>query len=207
MHTIYKQCAHCGAPIALSPILRPHSPGGTLWSDGYLETSSAEPPLLGKCWACGAIGCLTELPTIESAAPPADEADCGVVPLTLDDYALLLDNLQEISAQFHSYLRIKFWQLNNHRRRGNDDTMPLSDVERTNLTELLRLLGEEDANRLLKVEILRQLQEFEDARMVLNTILSDMVNGAFDEQYGPLVARLRQSIAEGDARLLRINGV
>jgi hypothetical protein len=206
MNTIYKQCAHCGAPIKLSTILPHHSPGGSLWSDGYFDTPGVpEPPVLGKCWACGAIGCLTELPTMEGAVQPPDGADCDVIPLTLDDYALLLDNLQEISAHFHSYLRVRFWQLNNDRRRRKGDDIPLSDVEQTNLTELLQLLGEEDANRLLKVEIFRQLQEFEAARMLLNTILSDMANGRFNEQYGPLVARLRQSIAEGNARLMIIH--
>ncbi len=205
MHTIYKQCAHCGAPIALSPILRPHSPGGTLWSDGYLETSSAEPPVLGKCRACGAIGCLTELPTIESTVPPADEADCGVVPLILDDYALLLDNLQEISARFHLYLRIQFWHLNNHRRRGKDDAAPLSDGECANLIELLQLLGDEDPNRVLKAEILRQLQEFEGAKTVLNDIFSDMVKGTFDERFTPIVERLRLLIADRNAQLVTID--
>ncbi len=205
MNTIYKQCAHCGAPIKLTTVLPHHSPGGTLWSDGYLEIPGVpEPPVLGKCRACGAIGCLAELATIENAVPPASEAEYNVVPLTLDDYALLLDNLEEIAAPFHPYLRIRFWQLNNNRRRREDDAIPLSDVERANLTELLQLLGEEDANRLLKVEILRQLQEFEVAKKVLGAISTDMANGRLDDKYAPLIARLQQSVAEGNARLMVI---
>lgn len=194
---VYRQCASCGAPIKLTPILPRNTQGGILWSDGYLDTPDArEPPILGKCRVCDAIGCLPDLPEMEAVAQPAPRGDYAFVPLTVSDYASLLDDLQEISEQFHVYLRIRFWQLNNHRRRGSDDVEPLSEIERANLEELLELLGEEDAERLIKAEILRQLQQFEGAEGLLAEPVA--------QQLTPIVQRLRQLLEDREAGLVKI---
>ena len=196
--TVYKQCANCGAPIKLVSLRPDQSLGAILWSDGYVETPDRrQPPILGKCRACEAIGCLAELPEIEDTAQLPGGTDHAFVPLTVDDYAMLLENLHDISLQFHSYLRIRFWQLNNHRRRGSVEPTPLSDIERANLLELLKLLGEADADRLITAEILRQLQEFEAAETVLAR--------PFNEHVSPIVKRIRQLVRERMAGLVKID--
>ena len=197
---VYKQCPQCGTPIKLAPMPQNDKKRGTLWSDGYLEKPDLpEPPILGKCRACGAIGSVAELPVTEEPPQPAPGIDYNFVALTVDDYAVLLENLQDISLQFHAYLRLRFWQLNNHRRRNSDEPPPLSEVERANLHELLNLLGDADTDRLFTAEILRQLQEFEAAQAVLA--------GAFNDQVGPIARRLWELARDRKAELVKIHTV
>ncbi len=195
---VYKQCTHCGAPIQLTDSQSPEARESTLWSDAYLEVrDSSEPQMLGKCGACGAIGCLAELPAMKDATPLADGCiDHTFEALTVDDYAVLVDNLEAISAQFHSYLRIRFWQLSNERRRGADVPLPLTAVERANLVELLKLLGEAPADRLMKAQGLRQLENFEAAEAVLTE--------PFDAQLSPIIERLRRLGRDRDVRLVKV---
>ncbi len=194
---VYKQCTQCGAPIQLTDSQSPESREGTLWSDAYFEVhDSPEPQLLGKCGACGAVGCLAELPAMKDATPLAGGTDHTIEPLTVDDYAVLVDNLETISAQFHSYLRIRFWQLSNDRRRGVEVPLPLTAVERANLVELLKLLGEAPADRLMKAQGLRQLEDFAGAEAVLTQ--------PFDAQLSPIIERLRRLGREREVRLVKI---
>ncbi len=194
---IYKTCPQCGAPVRLLPVPSPDAVRGTLWSDGYLQNPDLpELPILGKCRACGAMGHLAELPEMAEPPPPAPGIDHTFAPLTLDDYAALLENLRDISLQFHAYLRIRFWQLNNHRRRSDNDPPPLSEVERDNLIELLNLLGDADADRLITAEILRQLQEFDAAESVLAR--------SFGDQVSPIAQRLRELVRDRRAELVEL---
>ncbi len=194
---VYKQCTHCGAPIQLTDSQSPESREGTLWSDAYFEVRhSPEPQILGKCGACGAIGCVAELPAMNDATPLASGTDHAFEPLTVDDYAVLVDNLEAISAQFHSYLRIRFWQLSNDRRRDVDVPLPLTAVERANLVKLLKLLGEAPADRLMKAQGLRQLEDFEGAEAMLTQ--------PFDAQLSPIIERLRRLGRDRDVRLVKI---
>ncbi len=194
---ITKQCTHCGAPIRLAGSQSPESLQGDLWSDAYFETRhGTEPPILGKCHACGAIGALAELPVMENAPPPPSGTDLLFEPLSVDDFAALLEHLDEISTQFHSYLRIRFWQLGNDRRRGADVPAPLTESERANLVGLLKLLGETPSDRLMKAQIFRQLEDFEAAEAVLTE--------SFDVQATPIIERLRQLARDRDAGLVKI---
>ncbi len=194
---VYKQCPQCGAPIKLSPMPSPDALRGTLWSDGHLEHSDlGEPPILGRCRACQSIGCLAELPVMEASPQLAPGIDHSFLPLTADDYAVLLENLQDISLQFHAYLRLRYWQLNNHSRRGIDHPAPMTDVERANLRELLNLLGDGDADRLITAEILRQLEEFDAAETVLARRFSDQVS--------PVAQRLRELVRDRRAELVEL---
>ncbi len=195
---VYKQCPQCGTPIKLAPMPQNDNIKGTLWSDGYLENPDLpEPSILGKCRACGAIGCLAELPVMEVPPQPAPGVNHNFVALTVDDYAALLETLQEISLQFHAYLRVRCWQLNKHRRRNSDEPLPLSDVERANLHELLNLLGDADTDRLFTAEILRQLQEFQAAQAV--------ISGTFKDQVGPIARRLWALVRDRKAELVKID--
>ena len=185
----YRQCANCGAPIEVAPI-RPFSElGGALWSDGYVEADNAvEPPVLGKCRVCDAMGCLVELPVIEEVSELAIKGDYTFVPLAIDDYSSLLENIEDVAEQFHVYLRLRFWQLNNHRRRGSVDVAPLSERERANLVALHALLGNDDADRLIKAEICRELEEFEAAEALLA--------GPVAPEFTVMAERLRPLVAD-----------
>jgi len=195
---IFRQCECCGAPIEITLIESGDRRRGVLWSDGYLENDDAPTPsILGKCRVCGAMGCLVELPLMEDAAHRELTDDYTAVPLTVDEYAALLENLEEIGEQFHCYLRISFWQLSNHRRRHDGADEPLSEFENANLQGLRELLDEDDpAERLIKVEVLRQLQQFERAE----ALLAEPVH----PEIVPLVERLWQLLEARDANLVKL---
>ena len=114
----------------------------------------------------------------------------------MSDYAALLEGIEDIAEQFHVYLRLRFWQLNNHARRGRRDAASLSDIERANLVELRTLLGNDDADRLIKAEISRELGEFERAE----ALLTDPVAPEFT----PMVERLRPLVAAREGGVVMI---
>ncbi len=195
--SVYRQCASCGAPIEVRPTLAHSNGPGALWSDGYRETrDAAEPTLLGRCRVCGAIGCLLDLVEMESAPELALKGDYTFVPLTLSDYASLLESVEDIAEQFHPYLRIKYWQLSNHRRRGTDGAEPLTDVERANMVDLLGILGDEEPHRLVKAEIHRQLEQFEQAESLLTESAAP--------ELASMTERLRRLLAERNAGIVQL---
>ncbi len=169
---------------------------GTLWSDMRFESEHySEPPILGKCPSCGALGPLAELPPMPESSPVPPDDRYTYLPLDADDYAALLEEAGDISPHFHSYLRIRFWQLSNDRRRGADE-VPLSDAERTNMVALLELLGERPADVLMRAQIQRQLEDFEGARASLDSPLN--------EQLSTTVERLQRLAKDCDPGLTRL---
>ncbi len=195
---VYRGCDNCGRAVKIVPLLSGNTLGGSLWSDGYLEAPQLpEQSLLGKCRGCGEIVCLADLPPHPAPGIKDKSEDYTFVPLALDDYEYLLANLDNVSAAYQLYIRIMFWQVSNHKRRGSGDVEPLSDSERDNLMELQKLLGNAQADRLIKVEVLRQCQAFEEAEALL-------ADEAFDEGVMSIVERLRQLVAKRNAGLVKL---
>ncbi len=191
-----KQCSNCGAPIQIPDFTSPDLLEGRLWSDLRFDSAHfSEPPLLGKCPSCGALGPLAELPPMPESSSIQPDDRYNYQALDSDDYAALLEEAGDIAPPFHSYLRIRFWQLSNDRRRGGD-SVPLSEAERANMLALLELLGSRPADRLMRAQIQRQLEDFEGAQATLDT--------PFDEQLAPLVKRLQRLAAEGDPGLMEL---
>ncbi|MGF1761664.1 hypothetical protein L4D76_27945 [Photobacterium sagamiensis] len=195
--TVYKACTHCQSAIEIVPLLSGNTLGGTLWSDGFLETDQMpEQDLLGRCRHCNEIVSLADLEPHPQQEVPADNDDYSYLSLTLVDYEMLLQQLGDIAEYYHPYLRIKFWQRNNDQRRYSDPTVPFTEQEQQNLQALLSLLGDEDAGRLLKAEIYRQQGEFEHAQRVLSD--------PFDHRVSEVVMRLKQLVREKNQFLTKI---
>ena len=194
---LYRACDHCGRAIGIVPLLSGNALGGTLWSDGYLQASQLpEQALLGRCRGCGEIVCLVDLRPLPPPDEPGKGEDYTFLPLTLDDFAGLLANLDGVSENFHAYLRIKFWQLSNDRRRRGETEAPLSEQERENLLSLLELLGTEEPDRLMKAEICRQLEDFDRAE--------ELLAAPFDERISPVVERMQRLVQQRNHRLVKI---
>lgn len=190
----YKCCDHCQQPVAITPLLSGNPIGGTLWSDGYMDTPQLpEQELLGKCAHCGEISCLPELQDYADPAAVDKTAAHAFEPLTLDDYLMLVGHIDIIDASYHLYVRLKHWQLANHSRRQADSEQPLSESETENLQQMLMLLGDDEPDRLLKAEVFRQLGDFERAE---NALL-----GPFHSQVGDIVSRLRELVRQRQSQL------
>ncbi len=185
----YKCCDYCRQPVAIIPLVSGNPIGGTLWSDGYVDAPQLpEQELLGKCAHCGEIICLPELLDYADTAAVDNVADHAFEPLTLDDYLMLVDQIAHIDASYHLYVRLKCWQLGNHPRRQADSEQPLSESETENLQQLLLLLGDDEADRMLKAEVLRQLGDFVQAE--------DILVGQFHGQAGDIVSRLKEMVRQ-----------
>ena len=104
----------------------------------------------------------------------------------------MIEHIDQIAENYHLYLRIKFWQLSNHARRNDEQAAPLSESERANLEAILPLFGNEDPDRLLKADALRQLGEFERAEGVLAD--------PFQQQVKDIVLRLKELVREKETR-------
>ncbi|MFC1502866.1 hypothetical protein ACFL53_00730 [Pseudomonadota bacterium] len=194
---VYKACTHCQSAIEIVPLLAGNTLGGTLWSDGFLDTEQMpEQDLLGRCRHCNEIVSLADLEPHPQQEAPADNEDFSYLSLTLADYEMLLQHLGNIAEYYHVYLRTKFWQLSNHQRRHSDTTIPLTEQEQENLQALLPLLGNEDADRLLRAEIYRQQGEFERAQRVLSD--------PFDHRVSEVMVRLKQLVRQEDQSLTMI---
>ncbi|RTR39210.1 hypothetical protein EKG38_09845 [Shewanella canadensis] len=191
---VYKACVHCQSAIEIIPLLSGNPLGGTLWSDGFQETEQMPvQDLLGRCRHCNEIVSLVDLEPYPTPKVPSDNDDCSYVSLTLGDYEMLLQQLGDIAEEYHAYLRIKFWHQRNDQRRHSDTSMPLTAQEQQNLQQLLPLLDNVDAERLLKVEIYRQFGDFEQAKRVLSD--------PFDHRVSDVVQRLRQLVRDKNSRL------
>ena len=159
---IYRACDACGKPIKIVPLLSGNTLGGTLWSDGYMDTPHLpEQPLLARCRGCNEIVCLGDLAPVPRPDSPSDNADYGYLALDLRDFRELLADLDGVTREYQAYVRIKFWHLSNDCRRHDQPDLPLAAEERDNLFSLLELLRDDDASRLLKAEIYRELGDFE----------------------------------------------
>jgi hypothetical protein len=184
---IYKACDHCQQAISIIPLISGNPIGGELWSDGYMEAPQLpEQQLLGRCPHCGEIVCIPELSDYSNPVTLDQNQDYAFKLLALEDYALMLEHLEHIDDEYHLYLRIKFWQMCNHPRRNAETELPLSKEEIANLESLLALLGNDDSDRLLKADILRQLGEFERARRVLSD--------PFQQQVKDIVLRIKELV-------------
>ncbi|RTR39791.1 hypothetical protein EKG38_08345 [Shewanella canadensis] len=160
---IYKECNHCGGSLTLRPLLEVNARCATLWSDGYVDSPMVpEQPLLVKCGHCKAEVWLPELKV--SAFEYADNA---LEYLTLDEDGLwiLLEEYRKQPSEHQLYIRLKLWQLANHKYR-REKTIPVqwSSRERSNMKDLLLILDMNSVQeRLLAAELLRQLGDFEGA--------------------------------------------
>jgi hypothetical protein len=194
---IYKACSHCQQAIEIKPMLSGNALAGDLWSDGYMDAPQLpEQELLGKCGQCGEVVCLSELDSWPAGSELSADKDYAFQHLALSDYEQLLTHVEHISEEFHVYMRMRYWQLSNHQRRVSETAIPLSDAEISNLENLAGQLSTDDASRLLKAEVFRELGEFERAERVLSD--------PFQQSVSDVVLRLKTLVEEKNPALVKI---
>jgi len=143
-------------------------------------------PWLVKCQHCGTLVWFDEQTQVGEIDPWASETDekskypdarPGSTP-TLRDYADLLDTGVSDKNK-ERYLRIRAWWAGNDPRREGDQPTQLDSFETQNLHAFLALLdGDEDNDRIMKAEALRELGEFNEAEKLLATEFDDELTHA-----------------------------
>ncbi len=178
--TIIRKCSACGKHIAQHTIGSGNTFGARFWTDGKRDAPMLpDEPWLVKCQHCGTLVWIDEQTQVGEVAPwgcssGADDrnrfsdARPGTTP-TLQDYADFLD-AGESDRDKERYVRLRAWWAGNNPRREKGQSTELDSFETQNLRAFLALLDEdEDSDRIMKAEVLRELGEFNEAENLLAT--------------------------------------
>ena len=221
--TLIKKCSKCQRLIEEETIMSGNTCGAVFWTDGeYYADMLPDEPELVKCPFCKALVWLKEL---EEVGDKGINRFAGFVPIqppdaTLDitrpykmpnrnDYFRLL-KVKIDNTEREIYLRLRAWRAGNDRRRRSErgplkfkkkigkPLEPLSYPEIKNMKELVCMLdGQNDEERLLKAELLRELGFFNRSLYLLAKPLEEeyKVSAAFirelAEKQDPWVRELK----------------
>ena len=176
--TIIRECSACGKHIAQHTIVSGNTCGARFWTDGKRDSPRLpDQPWLVKCQHCNTLVWIDEQKQVGEIAPWGSKTSDGDKFLdarpastpTLQDYAVFIE--AGISdKQKERYVRLSAWWAGNDPRRERAQRTPLGSFEAQNLRAFLTLLDEdEDNDRIMKAEALRELGEFAAAENLLAT--------------------------------------
>lgn len=171
--TLIKKCTACCKPIKEYTIAFGNTGGATHWTDGKLEAPMLpDQPWLVMCPHCHTalwLDELEELGEIQYWGPTSEQfADAREFeqPVLNDYFALLMNGVT--NQEKARYVRRRTWWAGNDLRRGKDEEVPMSSLEKANLTAYVCMLDESDEEELvLKAEGLRELSRFDEALSLL----------------------------------------
>ena len=185
--TLIKKCSACGGLIEEETLISGNTCGAVFWTDGeFYAPMMPDQPELVKCPHCKALLWIEELEVVGDdgrnryddfvpvviAGLDSQTARPYTMPSIWDYFRLLKNELPGLDRE--CYLRLRAWRAGNRKRRGSeylpgmfrikngDPLAPLSRAEIDNMDTLSGLLDEDDdEDRLLKAELLRELGYFE----------------------------------------------
>jgi hypothetical protein len=174
--TIIRKCSACGGLIAQHTIRSGNTFGARFWTDGKRDAPMLpDQPLLVKCQHCGTLLWIDEQEKVGKIAPwgPRNReskkfkgARPALTP-TLQDYLDLLMTGGS-GREKERYLRLRAWWTGNDNRRDSKHPAPMSDPEIANLRAFATLLDDNDDNdRIMKAEVMRELELFAEAEILL----------------------------------------
>jgi hypothetical protein len=171
--TIIISCPHCGQLAKNKTLISGNTFGSQLWSDGKkISPMLPEFPILVLCKKCDQFYWVKETKEIErlSENDISDKKWDVIDYLEFPSFHEYFKALETITAE--KYIRLKiWWSYNDYFREGheNDITPDMKKLNTENLIGLLKILDETDDNDLLmKAEIFRQLDWFDESRQLLN---------------------------------------
>jgi hypothetical protein len=174
-------CPHCSGLARYSTWLSGTSFGTIVWSDGkqeHLGMMPPFPPAVVRCRHCAKCFWLAESEEIgivkagdmegQQVNPAWSTAQEIEEPAEEEYYQALESNLAKDHQQERNLRMLAWWCRNNDHRVRPVGSVIVSGACRRNLEALARLLNEDEENdRLLKAEVLRELGEFELAKEIL----------------------------------------
>ena len=190
-------CENCSGLIEQFSLMSGNTFGATYWTDGKMDAPMLpDLPEFVKCPHCKSLLWINE----QEELPDVGDKRLGffsikrAIPYLYPSFDDLLKGADENSLDKgrEIYLRVRtWWKGNDRRRQDNESDQPLSDKEVENLKTLLEMLDENNEHdRILKAEILRELGQFEAAMEMLNVI--------FDEEVAQAVAQINELSEKGD---------
>ena len=183
-------CPHCGGLSQHCTLVSGNTFGAQVWTDGkQVAPMLLQPPPVVKCAHCARCYWLADAEEIATVYlrvkgernidPAWRKAPLAEEPSETEYYAAMEDGLAEDRVQERN-LRVLAWWRGNDAVRNRDpaprETPAISQAGRTNLERLADLLDDDDdSDRLMKAEVLRELGQFEAAGKILDGITSDNV--------------------------------
>ena len=191
----------CQKPVKFSTIASGNTIGATFWSDGkceapmlpdepWLRKSPTEEVLFwtDECEEIGQVDFFSEdydkgeWKDLDYAEEPSE-----------DDYMAALHPVVAHTPEKERYIRMRLWWCGNDRIRQGETT-ELSDKHLENLQSLVYILSDEDDDqRLMKAEVLRELSRFDDALRLLDS--------QFPEDYDHAVNRIRDLASNSESKV------
>ena len=174
----YYECPNCGNILSRGTLISGNTIGTKYYSDGkQVAPMLPEFPAITKCPECNFIFWLDAETRIND---PATLNATGAEFLTINEYLIALENKIYRSKDEEIFLRQSLWWKFNDRIRNDEalfSSMKEKEIWEDNLRKLIGLLDPEDINqRLMVVEIYRNLGEFEKCRELLSTINHEGLN-------------------------------
>ena len=180
-------CPYCRALECYETLLSGNTFGSRFWTDGkQVAPMLPEPPAVVKCHSCGgaywledaqAVGTVSGWGPEDAGVDPAWNEAPPVEELNEDEYYAALQSGMCADMDKERFLRLlAWWKRNDAYRASESGPAPESPVPsgecRRNVDALLGLLcdGMTADDQLMKAELLRHLERFEDASAILSRI-------------------------------------
>jgi hypothetical protein len=172
------ECSTCGKHIYKRETLSGNTFGARFWTDGKRDAPMLPDRLrLVKCPHCSTLVWIDEQKEVESvitlcirseARERFNNVRSPSEPNFTEYTTFLSAGLPDNSKE--RYVRLRIWWAGNNIRRLGGNSIPMTDIEVANLRAFAALLNEEqDNDKIMKAEALRELGLFEDAEALLAT--------------------------------------
>ena len=174
----YFECPNCGNIVSRGTLISGNDLGTVYYSDGkQVSPMIPEFPAITRCPECNFIFWLDDGTRVN------DPATLSAVPaefLTVNEYLIALENKSYRTKDEEIFLRQSLWWKFNDRIRNGEalfSSKKEKEIWEDNLRKLIGLLDQEDVNqRLLVVEIYRNLTEYDKCKELLSTITNEGLN-------------------------------
>jgi hypothetical protein len=171
--TIILACPFCGQYAKKKTLISYNTFGAQLWSDGKnIAPMKPEFPSLVICKKCNQFFWIKDAKKVDEVTNSTElkekYGDIEFIEFpTFHQYFKALESIDD-----EKFIRINiWWSFNDYFRNSNENEItPATDRLNTeNLTALLKILDETDKNEILmKVEVLRNLMQFDASFKLLN---------------------------------------
>ena len=208
-NTYVRECPHCSGKFTHSSMLSGNTFGAKFWPDGKMDAPMMpEYPAYVGCPHCKGNFWVEDTKVVKSFGYNEEreipdltlDSNQNPVPYTVPTKKIYLQGLDDlkITKENEVYLRSKLMQLYNDVNRDQKVQQPALEAQIENWKRLLEILDPNDTQeKLLRVEIYREMGNFEEAKKVFI--------GEFDEEYMDTMDILDKLIKARDSRVMCIN--
>lgn len=208
-NTYVRECPHCSGKFTQPTMASGNTFGAKFWPDGKMDAPMMpEYPAYVGCPHCKGNFWVEDTNVVKSFGYNEEreipdltlDSNQNPIPYTVPTKKIYLQGLEDlnITKENEIYLRSKLMQLYNDVNRDQKVQKPAIAAQIENWNRLLEILDSNDTQeKLLKVEIYREMSNFEEAKKAFT--------GEFDEEYMDTMDMLDKLIEARDSKVMCIN--